>query len=281
MNPHATIYYDLDLGGARENRSFVLRFSCCVSFQPGLAVFRSQEWKCQLPNPNVYIEEPFGTSETRGIVGGVQQSILAAQSAAIERALGDALVLSFTQVLDEVPDVDVILVRGPAFPKTLGRFLSMRPSSRVTVGWVMSLKESQAHPIPLLFPLTWYEERSMAWDSEALINSFTHPETDPIWAIEFLNIGDSEVAVGAIRNVLDNYKTNDNGEPRDLWCARKLLRPGSASDYVFSKDKNEPCPSWITEALSGGPVGPPEELEFDARNLKLLIFPWQNAAVSK
>jgi hypothetical protein len=276
MNPHATIWYDVDLTDARETRSFLLRFSSCISVDQGLLPFRSQAWKCRLPDPNIYIEDPFGTSETRGIVGGVNQPVLAAQSEAIERALGDALVLSFAQVFDLMPSVSVVLVRGPAFPKTVGRFLSMRPSRRVTVAWVMSLNDSRTHPLPLLVPLTWYEERSMAWDSEALINSFTHPETDPAWAVEFLNIGDSADAVTAIREVLDNYKTSDIGQPRDIWCAEQLLRPESMSDFVFTEESKQPYPSWMTKALTGGPVGSPKE--FIGRNL--MIFPWQDVDAS-
>lgn len=270
MNPHATIYYEIDLTGARENRSFMLRFSSCLSFEQGLLPVRSQGWKCRLPDPNIYIEDPFGTSETRGIVGGVDQPVLAAQSEAIERALGDALVLSFAEVFDLAPNVGVILVRGPAFPKTVGRFLSLRPSRRATVAWVMSLDDSRTHPLPLLVPLTWYEERSMAWDSEALINSFTHPETNPLWAVEFLNIGESGRAVEAIREVLDTYKT-DTGQPRDLWCAIQLLRPEGKPDFVWTEQSKRSYPKWMKKALEGGPVGSPKEIT--ARNL--MLFPWQ------
>lgn len=282
MNPHATIYYDIDLTDARRTRSFLLRFSSCISFQDGLLPFRAQAWRCRLPDPNAYIEDTFGTSETRGIVGGVRQPILAAQSEAIERALGDALVLSFTQALDLVPNVNVVLVRGPAFPKTLGRFLSMRPSDRVVIAWVMSLTESQTHPIPLLFPLTWYEERSMAWDSEALINSFTHPEDRPVWAVEFLNTGDGAEAVTIIRDVLDNYKVGDDGLPRDLWCTQLLLRPRDASDYVFSEDRSaETYPAWLTQALSDGPVGGPALGKGLGLGRNLMIFPWRDIDVRK
>lgn len=276
MNPHATIFYDyhIDLAEARKTRTFGLKFCSCVSFEHGLKPVRFAAWQCQLPDPNAYTEDAFGTSETRGIVGGIAQPLLAKQSEAIERALGDALVLSFVQILDRVPSVKVILVRGPAFPKTLGRFLSIRPDEKLTIAWVMSLKETPTHPIPMLFPLTWYAERSMAWDSEALINSFTHPDVDPIWAVEFLNVKDGEAAVTAIRDILDNYKTN-SGEPRDFWCAEKLLCDPDALDYVFSENEKG-NPPWMSKALlteKETPVKKPKEQEFHGRNLS--IFPWR------
>jgi hypothetical protein len=236
-------------------------------------------WRCGLPDPNTYVEDSIGTSETRGIVGGVSQPVLAAQSEAIERALGDALVMTFSQILDLLPSVSVVLVRGPVFPKTLGRFLSLKPSERIAIAWIMSLGESRTYPIPFLFPLTWYEERAIAWDSENLINSFTHPETDPIWAIEFLNANDNEEAVRDIKNVLDNFKFGKEGVPRNFWCAERIIRPFDADDYVLSVDgAAKGCPDWMQKGLTdGGPVGAPT-MEGDSVGLgrNLVIFPWTN-----
>jgi hypothetical protein len=249
-----------------------------VSFKKGLVPFRSQLWRCRLPDPNTYIEDSIGTSETRGIVGGVSQPVLAAQSEAIERVLGDALVLTFSQIVDLLPSVTVVLVRGPVFPKTLGRFLSLRPSEQIAIAWIMSLGESKTYPIPFLFPLTWYEERSIAWDSENLINSFTHPESAPNWAVEFLNASDTEDAVRNIKDVLDNFKFGDREVPRDFWCAERMIRPQDAEDYVLSVDPpGKECPEWMQKALTtDGPVGAPT-MEGDAVGLgrNLTIFPWK------
>jgi hypothetical protein len=246
-----------------------------VSFEKGLVPFRSQAWRCGLPDPNTYIEDSIGTSETRGIVGGISQPVLAAQSEAIERALGDALVLAFSQILDMQPDVGVVLLRGPVFPKTLGRFLSLRPSDRMIIAWIMALGESKTYPIPFLFPLTWYEERSIAWDSENLINSFTHPDRDPVWAVEFLNTGDNESAVQNIKDVLDNFKVGERGTPREFWCAEKMICPADAEEYVLSIDGPAiRCPEWLQHALTtDGPLGVPTMEGGLGRNL--IIFPWK------
>lgn len=277
MTPYATIYYDVNLDNARSKRSFLLRFSSCIAFEKGLVPFRSESWNCSLPNPNSYIEDSVGTAETRGIVGGIHQPILAAQSEAIERALGDALVLSFTQVLDLVPNIGAVLVRGPVFPKTLGRFLSMRPSDRLIIAWVMSLTDSQTHPMPMLFPLTWYEERSMAWDSEMLINSFTHPESSPAWTVEFLNVHDNKMAVEVIKNILDNYIVVGDGKPRNFWCARQLLCQSDQRGYVFEPaNSKDDYPEWIVDALTSGTVvGTPAIDEGIGVSRNLVIFPWK------
>jgi hypothetical protein len=122
----------------------------------------------------------------------------------------------------------------------------------------------------------------MAWDSEALINSFTHPEDRPVWAVEFLNTGDGAEAVAAIRDVLDNYKVGDDGLPRDLWCTQRLLRPRDASDYVFSEDRSaETYPAWLTQALNDGPVGDPALGKGLGVGRNLMIFPWRDMGVPK
>jgi hypothetical protein len=279
MSSHGILYYDLDLDRARIERSFTLRFCSALSSEKGFVPVRSQLWRCKLPDPNVYVEDTFGTSETRGVFGGVSQPVLAAHSEAIERAIGDAMVLAFAQLLEEAPHVNTFLIRGPAFPKTLGRFLSLRPPDGTVIAWLMPLKDIDGPPLPALFSLNWYQERSVAWDSEALVNSFTHPESNPMWAVEFFAGGKPAETVRAIRYVLDNHIHKESGLPRDFPCARGLLRPPNGADFVFASGHIAEVPDWMEPQLVKSEVVSVPELEDTvgvARNL--MRFPWRNLA---
>ena|ERR1035437_8908505 len=116
-----------------------LRFASCLSRNYGVTPMRSEDWVCRLPDPAKLVRRAFGYSETRGIVGGVDDPILAAQSETIERLLGDALTVCLAQLLEVQPQL--IFVLGPCYPKTLGRFLSLRLPASTAIVWLTRLRQ--------------------------------------------------------------------------------------------------------------------------------------------
>ncbi len=234
----AVLYYDIDLSTARTERVVSVSVASGLSGQTGYSPLRTYVWRCALPDPNKYLEESFGTSEVKGIIGGIKQSFLAAQSELIERALGDALTVAFTHALDKVPDVRAVFVRGPAFPKTVGRFLSLKPPVDLEIAWVTGLgqQHDSRHPTSLLFPLNWFGNRSMAWDHEGLINSFTYPSETPQWAVEFLERDQIVSKVSSITNLLDTVRTVDALPPAVELTKRLLLASDTNGPKHFEFD---------------------------------------------
>ncbi len=219
-----------------------------ASFQPASAtdaiyVLRSERWACRLPDPNRFAHEPIGVSETRGIVGGVEQPVAAAHSETIERSISDALTVAFTEVLDDVDGVSMILIRGPAFPKTLGRFLSLRAPVEMNVAWITPFEELVGGA-PLT--LNWFGARSMAWDYESLLNSFPYPEAEPKWTVEFLDLGESRARYHAIVQAIDVTRSKSLAVPRALAFAETRLLPLNEHSYVATTDD---APAWLTANL--------------------------------
>jgi hypothetical protein len=134
--PLYAIGYRLTLTGAE---TFRLTATYVRSEERDGWVRSPQTWYFNYP-PVDGMPGRFGTSETLGLLGGVKNAKQFRYSEAVERALGDVLTTMICEILDG-NDIDpeggaTILTLGLAFPKVVGRVLSLRPPERVRFGWL-------------------------------------------------------------------------------------------------------------------------------------------------
>jgi hypothetical protein len=226
--------------GSFENfpeHRFPLSFASCIAQDLGVTPLRSERWMCRLPDPTKLVPRSPGYSETRGILGGIADPILAAQSEVIERVIGDALTIALVQLLELQPAV--IFVKGPCFPKTLGRFLSLRLPVSSTIVWIARLRpgantSNQMAMIPS-------SARKVAWDQDELLNGFTHPDGDPRWLAEFLDIGDRTAKTRIIKESLDRFGEKDG--PREMRFSEAIFLPDEQPNFV--KQTRVDVPQWL------------------------------------
>jgi hypothetical protein len=193
LDPIGAVSYKINLSEILSKDIFWLQFASCFADETGILVIRAESWRCALPQPGFIATADRGYSEARGIVGGIPDALQAAQSAVIERVIGDALALSVCEIVDKGLS-DTILLRGPAFPKTLGRLLSLRFPEHVTVAWITPLQPSSTSNDEtdiLLRRLVKSEIRLLAFQHEYLLTSFSYPENKPTHVVDFVDNGDS------------------------------------------------------------------------------------------
>lgn len=92
--------YKLEINELSALQTVGVTFAWAVQSTEGLTITAPRKWRCRLPNPAEYVDTYFGTSEIKGILGGVAQPLLAAQSESVERVLGDALTVAFAEIMD-------------------------------------------------------------------------------------------------------------------------------------------------------------------------------------
>jgi len=138
MIPLYAIAYRLS---ARENDSFRLTVTYVKSHGEGVRgwVRCPQSFDFRYP-PYDGIPRRFGTSETFGLLGGVSNEKQSLYSEACERSIGDVLTSIICEILDgdlqgDAPEA-TILIFGVAFPKVVGRILSLRPPETVGFLWL-------------------------------------------------------------------------------------------------------------------------------------------------
>jgi len=242
-----------------------LRFASAICNLVNVALVRSERWLCRLPDPDEYVEELSTVSETRGIVGGVPQRILAAQSEAIERAISDAVTICFSQILDLNADVGLFLIPGPALPKTLGRLLSFRPEEDTTIAWISRNAERTDQ---LTSPFSWQLTRAMAWEPEGLLNSFTYPDHRPQWTIEFADLGESVKRAQLVTSTLESRSLVRGTTPRQLMFPQDMLLPDKEPRYLPTGGG---LPKWALERLPDYVINPARDRE-EHRGLVLLTW---------
>jgi hypothetical protein len=265
------IAYDLNFGA--EQSAFEIHIASVVASRDGVSPLRCQKWIAALPDPNKYVEEFFGTSETRGIVGGVRQPILKEQSEIIERSLGDALTVCFADIVDGLSNVDTIIVLGPAFPKVLGRFLSLHPPKALNIAWIYPLSASQDFPLlRMLSPLNQYGGRAMDWSREALLNSFTFPISNPKWLVEFVDLGEREESFKYLKAILSDH-SGEEELPRELAFARHLFQAQGEKSFVRSRSTPD-LPDWMLIDIPDV-AAPILTKAFGSQESELPFFRWQ------
>jgi hypothetical protein len=238
------IFYSLDFTQTDERLCCRVSVASSMAAPEGATLLRSISWRCRLPDPNEYVQQPYGSSETIGLIGGVSHPLRAAQSGAIERALGDGLTQAFAHLLDMGEGVSLVLIRGPAFPKALGRFLSLRLPSSIKVAWVSPLSaSSSAFEANASTGLAWTGPRGINLDADGLLSSFGFPLEKPRWLVEFLDVDSSTERVMAVSESLSHlFETHfiaGHDEPRELAFAQAGLLP-HATECFTGPETTEP-----------------------------------------
>jgi len=262
------LFYNLDFTQTEERLSCRLSVASSMAAPAGATLLRSISWRCRLPDPNEYVQQPYGSSETIGLIGGVNHPLRAAQSEAIERVLGDGLTQAFAHLLDMGEGVSLVLVRGPAFPKALGRFLSLRSPSSVKVAWVSPLS---AHSFAFQWNpnlgLSWTGPRGINLDADGLLSSFGYPLENARWLVEFLDVESSTDRVKRVTESLNHllaaHFIADHPWPRELAFAKEGLLPQAKPCFIGPETT---APDWFEppSTLVGKPLS----------TRKRLIYPW-------
>lgn len=125
--------------GVKGYEKFNITFAYMVSHNEREGFVRlPRTWEFSYQSADGFMVEKLGASETRGLFGGVENQRQKIYSEACERAIGEVLTISLCEILDgqdNEGDVSVIIL-GPALPKVVGRFASLRPPSNVNIIWV-------------------------------------------------------------------------------------------------------------------------------------------------
>ena len=250
------IAYKLDMKDLTDG-TFTITFTWAIESIDGVSISPPRRWKLRLPDPIEFVDRPFGTSAVRGILGGVAQPWLFAQSEAVERCLGDACTVALAEIIDSGQfQPSIVMLLGPAFPKVLGRFVSLRPPTDIPICWVTPL-----NTLPLmeqlwrqLLPLQAGAGPAMSWSNETLLNHFRYEQsqTSKFW-VQYLDYGDDEKTVEMIQHVLEkrtikrsfleaksnqNEISSDAELPRQLRLAIDVVQLGPRENTVSYKGLN-------------------------------------------
>jgi hypothetical protein len=123
-----------------RNGGFTIAAAYAVSYDDGAGYIRApQTWQFLYPAVDGLPRTgTFNASEILGLLGGAPNRREELLSEAFERALGDVLTTYFCESLDFFikSDSALLLVSGVAFPKLIGRVLSLRPPENVAIAWI-------------------------------------------------------------------------------------------------------------------------------------------------
>ena len=238
------VVYKVQAADTLAERALAVDFTSCSGIEQGVNALRSERWSCKLPDPRKVIPRSYGYSEAAGVfVGGVSDPVLAAQSEAIERSVGDALTISMVQLAEDLPDL--IFVKGPCFPKVLGRFLSLRLPKSLTVAWLTALSSDNVLPS---YVSTLSSVRKVLWDHDDLLNGFTFPEENPKWLIEFVDVGDRLFKIDIIKSFLSTVTRH---LPRVMRFCEGIYLPQGEVNYIRGQRKNSrrDVPEWLVNTV--------------------------------
>ena len=188
----------------RVSRSSVsVSIASCLADDDGVELLCAFGWICPMPDPNRYIEGPHGTYETIGLLGGVLQRLAAAQSEAVERAISDGLTLALAQMLDLEQGSKLIIIPGPPFPKSVGRFLSLRPPQNTIIAWVSSSgnDDNLPHNKSVALP-----RRFTALRGEGLITSIPFDKNKLHCWIEYIDVDGSIARQNMVTKTLNQLR---------------------------------------------------------------------------
>jgi len=105
-----------------------------------ITIGEPKRWKVTFPTiPEGQQRKPLGASETMGFLGGISDPLMAKKSEIFERVVGDALTVSLCFIIDNLPNSKQeleIFTLGPAMPKVIGRFASLRIPQHVRIFWI-------------------------------------------------------------------------------------------------------------------------------------------------
>lgn len=132
--------------------TFRLNFSYAILDEGVGFVRKPIQWMIAMPPANGFAPVHYGTSEVRGLFGGVRNEQLAAYSESAERAIGTAVTVGLCELLDhdwhktfagfrgQPPEgpgpAQRVLILGPALPKIVGRVASLRPPAGRNISWL-------------------------------------------------------------------------------------------------------------------------------------------------
>lgn len=133
------IVWKLDYGDF-EQSDFRVHWAWCYSDLTGTYAHMRvpASWHFKILLQSGFTSDPFGASETRGLLGGVRSERLEALSEQCERAIGDALTYAVAEMTDGlgVDNPVKIVILGPALPKVVGRLSSLRLHEKITIAWI-------------------------------------------------------------------------------------------------------------------------------------------------
>jgi len=200
------------------------------------------EWTFEMPESEGFRSRRFGASQTWGVWGGIEDKRLRRLSEAVERAIGDVLTVTVSQILDkcDYEEKALILILGPALPKVAGRFESLRPPKTKQIIWVCPTPipdwigwfEAQEHILPS-YPSWKDASLSEGWEEEPVLvgrQFLLNPDVRPLVLQIFRLWGDAEVDIdpnnwnwsGPV-DVLDGARIPK--ELRDAACMIELAYP--------------------------------------------------------
>jgi hypothetical protein len=238
-----------------HERHFKVHWTWCESDETKNARLGvPQTWQFAMPEEFGFARERFGASETRGLVGGVESPRLARLSEQFERAVSDVMTYALcgrlNQSLQKQDDEGSVFVFGPALPKMIGRFWSLRLPEQVRIAWICPV------PFPgwlaergdelLLVPgrhLTLSEDdlKSTAyhlWEDESLVAGFRwqHESTDYIVQYllhrSFQNSVVDELGLKELKGVVAGFAG-------DLWLPREIIAAAGQVD-LQTRDPYDP-----------------------------------------
>jgi len=120
------------------NRDFSITATYVASTSPSKGWIRlPQTWRFSYPVSDGVVSK-LGASKTLGILGGMENRRQYLCSEMLERAIGDVLTAAICEILESGVTVNrtTIVVFGLAFPKLVGRVLSLRMPRHVGVVWM-------------------------------------------------------------------------------------------------------------------------------------------------
>ncbi len=278
--------YRLEINELSALQTVGVTFAWAVQSSQGLTIAAPRKWRCRLPNPAEYVETYFGTSETKGILGGVAQPLLAAQSEAAERVLGDALTIAFAEIMDwGGPEASTVMILGPAFPKVLGRFMSLRPPKTTGIFWItpVSVPPAVEHMWHLLLPLQAGTGPAMAWSNEVLLNHLAYPNAErPTYWVQFIDTREVRSRIGSIHEVLNLPTVRKDRLKETQREANILLGVDLPRQLRLALDvtETEGAANMPTEVYGGAKLlrltqGPPLEYISAIPSSKVQVYQWK------
>jgi hypothetical protein len=185
-----------------EGKSFKIHWALCWSENGGkwAHIKTPESWNFTLPPKSGFTSEQFGASETRGLLGGVASIRLESLSEQCERAIGDVLTYAVCQMVDrcDLPPSIKIMIFGPALPKVVGRFCSLRLPDTVTIAWIcpspFPVWIAQRADELLLVPQRHSSVRGEdlksttyhSWEEEPLVTGFKWKKEDRDYVIQYM-----------------------------------------------------------------------------------------------
>lgn len=190
----------IDEDGVDANKTVGLSFAYCWRDGESGKGFlrRPRTWRIQLPSGRDFSIAKFGSSETRGVLGGVENDRKRIVSESVERAIGDAITIGVIEVIDEFSrnwKESWIVINGPALPKVVGRLASLRPPSNVGIGWMCQQPVSNwfgyAVGAELLLPTYAKSISGTRWEHEDLVDGYETSQFDRNVVVQYLQMPSS------------------------------------------------------------------------------------------